>query len=134
MKLRVNGGGGGDEPKPKKSPTYTSRAEIDKDNAFLREFMKRRNVDPYLVSNSYVARDIGDTKPSVILSGTPPAGGGIPLATELPFGVGLGDVIDTQDGYGFYHPQNGTFVPVNMDAILMKYGQPQKQTKLKVTK
>lgn len=113
--------GGGDEPKPKRS-LYKSREEINRDNQFLRDFLARRNVQGFLLQNSVTGRNIGDTKPIWEYQGAQMSQR--PQLTELPMGVGLKDIELTKDGYGFWHPQSGNFVPVNMEAITMKYGRP----------
>lgn len=110
--------GGGDDPK-KKPAVYTSQAQIDKDNQFAKDFLTRHNAPQYYITNGVVARDIGD--PVVKFTGdtpTPrPAG-----QTTLPFGVSINDVEHTSEGYGYWHPQNGNWVPVDSQAIYSKYG------------
>lgn len=114
-------GGGGEEPKPKKN-TYTSRAEIERDNQWVRNFLTRKGAPNAEVA--VVARDIGDAKPKFnYLGGRPPIVDKPILQTMLPMGVSVNDVFQTSEGqYGYYHPQQGTFIQVDPQAIYARYG------------
>lgn len=133
-KIRITKGGGGGETPPAKGSVYTSQEEINKANEFARNFLMRKNVDPYFARNAIVASKIGDPKIRFETTGLQPAP--LSLATELPMGVSVDDVVSTKGGYGFFHPQTGNFVPVDMDAILTKYKSAPiaKTTKLKISK
>lgn len=130
--------GGGEDP-PAKKNVYTSQEQINKANEFARAFLQRRNAPEFLAKNTVVARNIGD--PVVPFERVGAAVNTENLQTVLPTGIRVEDVVSTKDGqYGYFHPQNGNFVPVNIDAILGRYKSatpPQvlaKNTKLKITK
>lgn len=116
--------GGGEEPKPKpKKGTYTSREQIERDNKWVRDFLLRKGAP--MAETSVVARDIGDPMPKFVAPGGRPAMVDKPiLQTALPMGIGINDVFQTSEGtYGYYHPQQGTFIQVDPQAIYMKYGK-----------
>lgn len=115
--------GGGEDPKDKPSKkTYTSQAQINRDNEWVRAFLARRGA--LGAQTAVVARNIGDPMPKFITPNGRPAVVDKPLLqTVLPMGVSVNDVFQTNEGlYGFYHPQNGTFVQVDPQAIYQKYG------------
>lgn len=112
--------GGEDPPKDKK--VFKSIAEINAANEYARALLRRQNVKPSLIAETVVARNIGDKVPTWEVYGNPPSAP-IARATFLPTGVTLNDVINTKDGYGYYHPQNGNWIPVDISAITQKYGQ-----------
>lgn len=132
-KIRITKGGGGGETPPAKGSVYTSQEEINKANKFARDFLARRNSPDYFVRNAVVARKVGEpVVPFVRVGANVPDTSN--LATELPMGVTVDDVFGTSDGqYGYYHPQHGNFVPVNLEAILSKY-KSTPVTKLKISK
>lgn len=111
--------GGGEEP-PKKN-VYTSRQQIERDNEWVRNFLARKNAP--MAETSVVARDIGDPVPKFsYLSGGQPTSKPV-LQTALPLGVSVNDVFQTSEGtYGYYHPQQGTFIQVDPQAIYSRYG------------
>ena len=116
--------GGGEEPKPKsKKDVYTSRAQIERDNRWVKDFLLRKGAP--MAETSVVARDIGDPMPKFVTPGGRPAMVDKPiLQTALPMGIGINDVFQTSEGtYGYYHPQQGTFIQVDPQAIYMKYGK-----------
>lgn len=116
---------GGEDPK-QPSGTYTSQQQIDKDNAFLKSFLQRKGASNWDVENSVVARKVGDKMPYFQRSPLRAMqGNGL---TDLPRGVTINDVVQTQDGYGFFHPQEGNWIPVDAQAIFQKYGN-KKSTK-----
>jgi hypothetical protein len=127
MKFNIfkNIGGGGDDPNPysllrKAASVYTSQQQIDRDNAFLKSFLQRHNAPKWDVENSVVARKVGDKIPFFQQSPLRAMqGSGL---TDLPRGVTINDVVQTQDGYGFFHPQEGNWIPVDAQAIFQKYG------------
>lgn len=113
-------GGGGEEPKPKKD-VYTSKEQINRDNKFARDFLTRKGAPSWLANNSVVARNVGDPMPQFVYQGTPPVT--TTLQTSLPNGVSVEDVFQTNEGqYGYLHPQQGTFIQVDPQAIYQKYG------------
>lgn len=112
------GGGGGEEPKKN---VYTSRMQIDKDNAFVKDFLMRHGAPQ--ANMAVVARDIGDPIPQFVTpEGRPYVVDKPALQTTLPTGVSVDDVFRTNEGiYGFMHPQNGNFVQVDPNYIYSKY-------------
>jgi hypothetical protein len=119
MKIKVKVKGGEDPPKKN---VYTSQKDIDRDNAFVKDFLTRHG-DPN-ASRMVVARDIGDAIPKFITPDGRPAIVNKPiLQTVLPLGVSINDVFQTKEGqYGYYHPQQGTFIQVDPQAIYSRYG------------
>ena len=113
--------GGGEEPKGKK--VYTSQEQINKDNAYLREMLLRKGAPQFLAKNSVVARNVGDQIPQYEYANGKPSNVGKPvLQTTLPSGVSINDVFQDNSGrYGYFHPQQGTWVQVDQDAIYQKY-------------
>jgi hypothetical protein len=108
---------GGEDPK---QPIYTSKQQIDKDNAFTKAFLQRHGAPQWQVENSVVGRNVGDKMPFFQQSPLRAMqGSGL---TDLPRGVTINDVVQTQDGYGFFHPQEGNWIPVDAQAIFQKYG------------
>lgn len=120
--MTKNIGGGGEEPKSKN--VYTSQDQINKDNDFVRKFLTRKGAPSWLANNSVVARNIGDPVPQFVYSNGKPTNIDNPnLQTTLPNGIGINDVFQTKDGtYGYMHPQQGTFIQVDPQAIYGKYG------------
>lgn len=112
--------GGGEEP-PKKGESFKSQQEIAAANNWVRDLLARQNADPYLVQNSVVARNVGDSIPAFIQRGTRPAM--VQRATTLPFGISINDVVETNEGYGYYDNQSGRFIPVDAQAIFGRYGK-----------
>lgn len=96
------------------APVFQSQEQINARNANLRALLARQNEDPYFVLNAVEARKVGDPIPQYIgdVNRTPTA-----LATSLPSGVTPSMVEQTREGYGYFHPQQGTFVPVDPNAI-----------------
>lgn len=106
---------------------FTSQQQIVDANEAERAKLRGKNVDPWLANNTVVGRRVGDPIPQYEYpQGMPQPQA--PRATSLPFGVTIDKVINTQEGYGYEHPQNGNFVLVDPQAIYNKYGQkPQVQ-------
>lgn len=123
MKIRIAKTGGGEDPK-QPIKTYTSQEQINKDNAFVKDFLQRHGASNWDVNNSVVARRVGDKMPTWETNRL------VPMRTnvlyDLPSGVTINDVVQTNEGYGFYHPQYGNWIPVDPQAIFQKYGQPKK--------
>jgi hypothetical protein len=115
--------GGGEDPKDSKpsKKVYTSQDQITKDNTALRDLLFRQGAPSYLVNNSVVARKVGDPIPQYEHpNGIMPDNQS--RQTTLPNGVSVNDVFQTRDGqYGYMHPQQGTFVAVEPNAIFSKY-------------
>ncbi len=121
---KLLGIGGGEDPKANPSKkVYTSQDQITKDNAALRNLLYRQGATPFLVNNSVVARKVGDPIPQYEYpNGRPPNVDRPVLQTTLPMGVSINDVFQTKGGvYGYMHPQEGTFVQVEPNAIFSKY-------------
>lgn len=116
----LQGLGGEDPTQPKKKAVFTSQEQINKANEFVRDLLRRQNVDTFNVENTYVAKKVGDPMPEWVFNGVPY---NTNRATDLPYGVKISDVVDTQEGYGYFHPQNGNWVPVDINAITAKYGK-----------
>ncbi len=115
--------GGGDEPPKSKGKVYASQQQINKDNDFARDFLSRHGAPQYYINNTVVARKVGDPIPQFIgQDGQPIKDKGKNLQTTLPNGVSINDVIKTDSGYGFMHPQQGNWVEVDPQAIYQKYG------------
>lgn len=114
--------GGGEDPKPKSAkPVYTSQEQINKGNAFARDFLERHGAPQYFINNSVVARKVGDPIPQFIGQGGTNADRQ-PAQTKLPSGVSVNDVFQNQDKqYGYIHPQNGNWVQVDPQAIYSNY-------------
>ncbi len=117
--------GGGEDPKEPSKKVYTSQQQITNDNNALRSLLLRQGAPSYLVSNSVVARKIGDPIPQYAYpSGKPYMVDRPILQTSLPMGVSVNDVFQTKDGtYGYLHPQQGTFIQIDPNAIYQKYGK-----------
>jgi len=117
--------GGGEDPKAPSKKVYTSQEQINRDNNFAKDFLARHGAPQYFVNNAVVARKVGDPmvqfvdqtgRPSTMLKPV--------LQTMLPMGVSINDVFQTKDGtYGYLHPQQGSFVQVDPQAIYQKYGK-----------
>jgi len=124
MKIRVPIGGEDPKEKPSK-PVYTSQALINKDNAFAKDFLARHGAPSYFVNNAVVARKIGDPVVQFVdQNGRPKIVDKPILQTVLPMGVSVNDVFQTKEGtYGYLHPQQGSFVQVDPQAIYQKYGK-----------
>lgn len=106
---------------------FTSQEQISKANEDLRAMLTRQNAPQYLASNSVVARNVGDAKPTWSYPNGMPPQDSAPKASTLPFGVDINQIQNTQDGYGYIHPQNGNFVKVDANTIYSKYGQKPSQ-------
>lgn len=109
---------------------YNSEEEIAKDNKFARDFSRRHSSNEYLNENTVVARNVGDPKVQFVdQNGKLVSHNSPKLGTTLPGGVSINDVFQTSEGqYGYYHPQNGTFNPVDSQAIYSRYGQKDNST------
>lgn len=107
------------DPKPRQK-VFTSQAEITAANQELRTQLARQKAPKYFVENSVVANKIGDPYP-IFQADPNKAGANVPKANTLPFGVTVDDVVNTQSGHGYYHPQNGNFVPVDANSIYAQY-------------
>ena len=117
--------GGGEDPKdtsPKK--TYTSQEQITKDSNWAKAFLARKGAPQYFITNAVTARKVGDPVPQFVYQNGMPANVQSPtLQTALPMGVSVNDVFQTKEGtYGYMHPQQGTFIQVDPQAIYSKYG------------
>ena len=115
-------GGGGEDPKEKpKKNVYTSQKEIDADNRWVQEFLLRKGAPN--AATTIVGRNVGDAKPKFIVPNGMPMANNPMLKTVLPLGISINDVFQTNDGqYGYYHPQEGTFIQVDPQAIYTRYG------------
>ncbi len=115
---------GGGEEDPKGSPSkkvYTSQKQIDVDNKWVQDFLMRHGAPN--ASNMIVARDVGESMPKFVYANGSTQPDKPNLQTALPNGVSINDVFQTKEGqYGFYHPQKGTFIQVDPQAIYSKYG------------
>ena len=118
-RLRASLGGGED---PKTTKKYTSQAEINADNKWVQDFLLRHGAP--MASQTVVGRDIGDVKPKFVTALNSIQPDRPTLQTMLPMGVSINDVFQTKEGiYGYYHPQQGTFIQVDPQAIYQKYGK-----------
>lgn len=106
---------------------FTSQEQITKANEDLRAMLTRQNAPQYLASNSVVARNVGDAMPTWSYPNGMPPQDATPKAATLPYGVDINQVQNTQEGYGYFHPQNGNFVKVDPSAVYGKYGQKPSQ-------
>lgn len=106
--------------------TYTSYSQINKDNQFAKDFLRRQNAPSFLADNAVVARNIGDPVVQFIDSKT-----GKPsqntmkssLPNTLPRGVSIEDVYHSSDGqFGYQDPTYDRFVPVD-PSIYNLYGR-----------
>lgn len=114
--------GGGEDPKEKpKGGTFKSQKELNDWNAWTQNFLMRKNAP--MAAQSVVGRDIGDAKPKFVYAANSVQPDRPNLQTALPMGVSVNDVFQTNDGlYGYMHPQEGTFIQVDPQAIYSKYG------------
>ena len=111
--------GGGEEPKSKN--VYTSQKDINKDNAWVRDFLLRKGAP--MASQAVVARDIGDAKPKFVMQQGSVQPDRPKLQTTLPMGINIDHVFQNQNGqYGYQHPTEDYFVQVDPQAIYQKYG------------
>jgi len=120
-KMYAYGGviGGEDPVKPVTPAKYLNQKEVDADVNVAKGILTRQNADPYFINNvkvGYVGdpkiKFVGDTNQATINR-----------ATTLPKDISFDMLENTSEGYGYYHPQEGTFIPVDMQAITMKYGK-----------
>ncbi len=116
---------GGEDPKAPSKKVYTSQEQINADNNALRSLLYRQGAPSFLASNSVVARKVGDPIPQYDYPNGKPSMVDRPiLQTTLPLGVSVDDVFQSKGGaYGYMHPQQGTFVQVDPNAIYQKYGK-----------
>jgi hypothetical protein len=116
--------GGGEDPPKKTGSVYTSQQQINKDNNFAKDFLARHGAPSYFVNNAVVARKVGDPVVQFVDQTGRPSNVLKPLLqTMLPNGVSINDVFQTKDGtYGYLHPQQGTFIQVDPQAIYSRYG------------
>ncbi len=120
-RLRANLGGEDPKASPPKK-VYTSQADISRDNAWVQDFLLRHNSP--MASQMVVGRNVGDAKPKFVYAMNSIQPDRPVLQTALPMGVSINDVFQTKDGqYGYYHPQQGTFIQVDPQAIYAKYGK-----------
>ena len=120
----------GDDP-PKKKAVFTSQVQIDQANTFLRDLLRRQGVDETQIMNTYAGRNIGDAIPEFVTNGQQNT---TPRATNLPSGVTINDVVSSQQGYGYFHPQEGTWIPVDISAVTQRYGQNKSSNALMLAK
>lgn len=99
-------------------PTYASLYGKDAEKKRLEDEVKGRGIlersgDPN-AATAVFSRSIND--PILKIVGDIPTNT-TPLATSLPRGITPEMVERTTEGYGYYHPQEGTFIKINPQAI-----------------
>lgn len=108
-------------PKPKPKPrtlipgmtTVPDEKAMKDVNAWTKDFESRHGGNPYFVNNAVQVRKVGDPL-APFVGDVPPEP--VKKQTVLPRGITQDMIVDTTEGYGYYHPQEGTFVPVDMQA------------------
>lgn len=122
---------GGDPTDPKPKPvvrtlipgqtTVQNEKQMNDVNEWTKNFEARHGGNPYFVTNAVQVRKVGDTL-APFVGDVPPEP--VKRQTTLPPGITPNMVENTSEGYGYWHPQNGNFIPVDMQAIA-----PAKNTK-----
>lgn len=102
---------------------FENAQQINDANEAERAKLRAKRVSPWLANNTVVARNPGDPIPQYYYPNGQLAQPEAPRATTLPSGVNINMIENTQQGYGYFHPQNGNFVVVDPQAIYQRYGQ-----------